>query len=149
VILIDSNILLRLASRSDPAHSLTSKAIQELRQQNETLCLVPQNLYEFWAVATRPLVNNGLGLTPLETVQEISGFKQMFILHADSPKLFDTWETLVAKYACSGKVSHDARLVADMVELKIPKLLTFNTTDFTRFSMIKLIHPQNLTSNLP
>ena len=104
---------------------------------------------KFWAVATRPVVNNGLGMTPLETAQEIVGFKQMFMLLADSPKLFDTWETLVAKFTCSGKVSHDARLVADMIELKIPKLLTFNTADFARFTMISLLHPQNLVSTIP
>ncbi len=30
---------------------------------NEEPSVIPQNIIEFWAVATRPLANNGLGLT--------------------------------------------------------------------------------------
>jgi len=37
-----------------------SAAVAGLRQRNIDLCIVPQNLVEFWAVATRPVANNGL-----------------------------------------------------------------------------------------
>jgi len=52
--LCDSNILLRLVRRSDPMHSDSQTAYRTLRQRGEVLCIIPQNLIEFWAVATRP-----------------------------------------------------------------------------------------------
>lgn len=61
--LVDSNILIRLVHRSDPMHSDAQNAYRLLRKQGEMLYIVPQNLIEFWAVATRPPKANGLGLT--------------------------------------------------------------------------------------
>ncbi|MFN6495972.1 MAG: hypothetical protein RMX65_002850 [Nostoc sp. DedQUE01] len=44
-------------------HTDARRAFVTLRKQNEKLCIIPQNLIEFWVVATRPLASNGLGLT--------------------------------------------------------------------------------------
>ena len=43
-------------------HQPAVDAVALLRAQGHTLCLVPQNLYEFWVVCTRPLANNGYKL---------------------------------------------------------------------------------------
>ncbi len=61
--LIDANVLLRLAVKADPQHRLAAEAILKLDQADIELCLVPQVLYEYWVVATRPLDVNGLGLS--------------------------------------------------------------------------------------
>jgi hypothetical protein len=37
-------------------------SIATLRASSETLCVAPQNLVEFWAVATRLTERNGLGM---------------------------------------------------------------------------------------
>jgi predicted nucleic acid-binding protein len=58
--LVDSNVLLRLVYRLDSAHGDAENAYIALREQNQTLCVIPQNLIEFWAVATRPTRANGL-----------------------------------------------------------------------------------------
>jgi hypothetical protein len=63
VILLDTNVLLRHAKATDPDHPVVTAAVTALLGQGETLCIVPQNLYEFWVVATRPLASNGLGLS--------------------------------------------------------------------------------------
>jgi len=45
------------------AQPIAQKGLLALQDRGETLSIFPQNLIEFWAVATRPVANNGLGLT--------------------------------------------------------------------------------------
>ena len=51
---LDTNILTRLSQSTDPAHSAARNAVAKLQAAGRGLGIVPQNLYEFWAVATRP-----------------------------------------------------------------------------------------------
>lgn len=53
MILLDTNLLVRMTRSQDPQSSLARAAVQSLLRRNERLIVVPQNLYEFWAVATR------------------------------------------------------------------------------------------------
>lgn len=53
MVLLDTNILLRYTSAADPAYVTVDKAINTLHASGEVLCVVPQNLYEFWATAER------------------------------------------------------------------------------------------------
>ncbi len=61
-VLIDTNVLLRIADRSHSMHAGAVDAIDILHEQGHDGVIVPQVLYEYWGVATRPLVNNGLGV---------------------------------------------------------------------------------------
>jgi hypothetical protein len=47
VILFDTNVLLRYAKTTDPAYPVVDAALTALIAQKRTLCIVPQNLYEF------------------------------------------------------------------------------------------------------
>ena len=66
MILLDTNLLIRMTRPLDPQCGVARAAIQTCRGRGERLIVVPQNLYEFWAVATRPLGTGpgvrGLGL---------------------------------------------------------------------------------------
>ncbi len=95
------------------------------------LCIVSQNLIEFWAVATRPLASNGLGLATDKATKEIKQLKRIFILCPDTQAICDVWENLVVKYQVMGKLTHDTRLVAAAIVHQLTHLLTFNTDDFT------------------
>ena len=141
--LVDSNVLLRLVYRRDAMHDDTQNAYITLREK-ERLCIVSQNLIEFWAVATRPGSVNGLGLTVEEATYESSLLK-IFILKPDTPAIFTTWEQLVVKYQVKGKQVHDTRLVAAMVVHQISHLLTFNTKDFKHFTEITAIDPRDFS----
>ena len=55
MILLDTNILLRYAWAADPAVATVDTVINTLHASGEGLCVVPQNVYEFWATATRPI----------------------------------------------------------------------------------------------
>ncbi len=142
--LADSNILSRLSQPQNPHYAIARRAVITIRRQGEEICLVPQNIIEFWAVATRPITSNGLGLTIAETQYEVRKFKRLFTIHSDEPEIFAEWENLVLKYNVSGKNVHDTRLVAAMLTHNITHLLTFNVKDFKRFSEINVIDPQNI-----
>jgi predicted nucleic acid-binding protein len=77
VILIDTNLLARLTDRAHPHCTVARGALQHLVSQRERIIIVPQCLYEFWAVATRktglpPAGQNGLGMSP-DQASEVAG----------------------------------------------------------------------------
>jgi predicted nucleic acid-binding protein len=140
--LVDTNCLLRLVQNTSPFHQDIRNAYSKLRSQGETLIIVPQNIVEFWVVATRPINVNGLGLSIELATQELSQMKQLFKLQPETSEILTIWEQLVVKYQVSGKQAHDTRLVAAMIVHRMTHLLTFNTADFKRFSEITVIDPR-------
>jgi predicted nucleic acid-binding protein len=148
-ILVDANVLLRLADPANVAHSTAAAAVTVLRGQGDVLHIAPQSIYEFWAVATRPIANNGLGLTSVECLREVALIKSTFHFLDDKPTLYAEWETLVALLACHGKAAHDARYVANMRTHGIIALLTFNISDFARYSGITLLDPNMIAAPTP
>ena len=144
MILLDTNILLRYANPNDPAHLAVVATITKLFATGEALGIVPQNLYEFWVVATRPIAANGHELTIAECHQMLDGFKAAFTRVPDHPNLLAEWEALVVAHACIGKLAHDARLVAAMRTHGLTKLLTFNGVDFRRFPGITVLDPATI-----
>ena len=68
--LIDTNILLRLSRRDEPAHTIVDAALGRLAGDGAVLHYTLQNIAEFWNVATRPADRNGFGQTPADGVLE-------------------------------------------------------------------------------
>jgi hypothetical protein len=96
VTLIDTNVLLRLLQPRHPQYSIAAAAVAEPRKQRADLCVAPQNLVEFWVVATRPVVNNGLGMSPLMIAGELRALNGLFRLLEGKPGVAGAWEMLVA-----------------------------------------------------
>lgn len=112
------------------------------RKDKENIFIFPQNLIEFWSVATRPLEVNGLNLSIEQTIIEVRKFRQNFDFVSDLPNLYSEWERLVQKYQVKGKNVHDARIVAAMMQHGITHLLTFNVKDFSRYNEIIVVDPK-------
>ena len=145
--LIDTSVLVRTINVGNPLQSAAIDSLSLLRTQGETLCVVPQNLIEFWAVATRPLSANGLGITLEEAENQIAEIKLHFILKPEDETIFENWESLVKIYHVSGKTTHDARIVAAMQTHRMKNLLTFNISDFQRYSpLIAIESPLDIIS---
>jgi predicted nucleic acid-binding protein len=144
---VDTNVLLRCIDGGHVAQSIAKNALFALRDRGETLSTFPQNLIEFWAVATRPVSSNGLGLSIAEAEVEVISLKTLFALLPDTPEIFSAWEKIVLQYQVSGKQAHDARLVAAMNVHNVTHLLTFNTADCKRFSGITALSPTTILSD--
>lgn len=145
-VLIDSNILLRLAQPAHPQCPVAASATAALRKSGADLCLAPQNLVEFWVVSTRPLANNGLEMHPAKIAGEIRRLRGLFRLLEGKMGVADSWEALVTKFLVVGKHAHDANLVATMQVHGVKQLLTFNGADFKRFDGVEVIEPATLST---
>src|SRR5262245_29111037 len=119
MILLDTNLLTRMTRSRDAQAAIARSAIQTLVDRGEQIIVVPQNLYEFWVVATRasgppPGGSNGLGMTPQQTSLWIQFFKRRFMLLPDREEIGDLWLSLVTTHGVKGFRAHDVRLVAAM-----------------------------------
>lgn len=146
-ILVDTSVLGRYSQAAHLSHHVAVTAILKLGDAGHDLRLVPQVIYEYWVVATRPADQNGLGMQPDVVFRRINTLVQLFPLLRDERGVFDPWLDLVHTLPCHGKIAHDARLVAAMLRHNVPALLTFNTRDFARFAGIQVLDPAVLAKD--
>jgi predicted nucleic acid-binding protein len=142
--LIDTNILLRTMQPHHPHCAPAERAVEILRGRHEVLHVAAQNLIEFWAAATRPEGENGLGMSIETVARELSAIQHLFSVLPEIP-IFTEWEQVVRKYAVLGRRTHDARLVATMRRQEISHILTFNVDDFARFHGIVVVDPMKMS----
>ncbi len=141
-ILVDTNVLTRAAQSTHPLQLTALKALEIIRVQGNEACIVPQVLYEYWVVCTRPVESNGLGMSPSDVETRASEIKRLMTLFQDERAIFPEWEKLVVSHQVKGKPAHDARLVAAMHRHGLKHLLSFNASDFSRYSTITVLSPE-------
>jgi predicted nucleic acid-binding protein len=144
--LVDTNVLVRGMSHHHPDYRIVRQAIITLRRQNNQLLLAFQNLIEFWAVATRPVNSNGLGMSVLWAAEQLVRIKRFFPILIETADICGEWERLVSQFQVSGKNAHDARIVAAMNVHSVTHIITFNSGDFIRFPGIQVIHPRSVAA---
>jgi predicted nucleic acid-binding protein len=142
-ILADTNILLRRTQSGHESHSLAVESVAVLLEGGEPVYFTPQNISEFWNVATRPRAQNGFGFSVAIAAAEVAKIEQALILIPDSPAAYTEWKRLVLAHGVLGAKVHDARLVAAMNVHGIRRILTFNTGDFKRFD-VETLHPSDV-----
>ncbi len=142
--LIDTNILLRLVEIAGSQHLKAKNAIDKLLAQDYLLCILLQNISEFWNVVARPLDKNGLGFSIAQADVELTKIEQVFDILPDTKEVYRNWRELVVNYSISGVKVHDAKIVAAMKAHNIENLLTFNAKDFKRYTEIKAFAPKNI-----
>ncbi|MBL8293814.1 MAG: PIN domain-containing protein [Bryobacterales bacterium] len=143
--LIDTNILLRSVQPSHPLNAVAVRALETLMTKGEPLFVAVQNLAEFWNVATRPVVNNGLGYTIEEAQAELARIEGFFDVLTENEASYAIWKTLLSLHRVSGVQVHDARLVAVMKAHDMSRIVTLNVSDFARFPDIEAIYPGTVT----
>ena len=144
--LVDTSILVRTLQPHHPSYAVADGAIQRLPEQGRKLHIFPQNLIELWTVATRPLTQNGLGMSTGVAATELQRIKSIFRLLPDTPAIYPAWEALVIRYQVSGKPTHDARLIAGMQIHNLQAVLTFDRTGFSRYPGIEVIDPAEVVA---
>jgi predicted nucleic acid-binding protein len=142
--LVDTNVLVRTLQPHHPLYIPADRAIRLLPEQGRELHIVAQNLIELWTVATRPLGENGLGMTATEAALEMERIKDIFLFLPETPAIYPAWEALVIRYQVMGKSSHDARLVAAMQTHGLTAILSFDRTGFSRYPGVEVVHPEQV-----
>ncbi len=115
-----------------------------MNQQNAELYFSLQNIAEFWNVCTRPVDQNGYGLSVHDTNQRVEAIERTMTLLPDNEHVYRLWRELVAVNHVRGVQVHDARLAALMLAYGVDHILTLNEPDFLRYSEIRAIHPARL-----
>jgi predicted nucleic acid-binding protein len=146
-VLLDTNLLVRCIQPSHPLHFAATAAMKELSARKGRLCIVPQVLYEYFVICTRPPGQyGGLGMTNEAAVAELSRLLSLFELLPDSAAIFPEWLRLVAETKAVGKRGHDIRLVAAMNIYGIRSIATFNIRDFTGLRNLEILDPAALAA---
>src|SRR5258708_11347409 len=127
--LLDTNLLARITDSADPQCATSRRAVHVLLARRERLMIVPQNLFEFWAVATRapgppPGGQNGLGMTCQQASQWLQFFQRRFTLLSPPPPLLKGWEALGPHVSIKGFKSHRAPPRAPMPNFWISPVLS-------------------------
>jgi predicted nucleic acid-binding protein len=143
-ILVDSNVLLRRAQPTHSSHTSAIQSVAKLLARGTPVYFTPQNIAEFWNVATRPSDKNGLGLSHHMVLAELATIEDLLTLLPDSPAIYPEWKRLVALHRVVGAKVHDARLAAVANVYGVRGILTFNTSDFVRYTQLEILHPSEL-----
>ena len=142
---VDTNILARSVQENHPMHMVAKESVKVLLGRGEEVYGLAQNLYEFWVAATRPLEQNGLGLSAAQAQMHLVEFETTLVPVPDVSDIYPEWKRLVGLRTVMGKNAHDARIVAAMSVHGISHLLTFNGRDFKRFQdIITVIEPADV-----
>ena len=150
--LLDTGILLRLVNENDPLHAEVEQAVDTLILRREDLLITTQNVAELWNVATRPVANNGLALSPADAAKVYQdAIEPLCGLLVEMDTLPDLFRRLLVQYDVVGKQVHDARLVAMMIVWQIENVLTLNDRDFRRYEPegITVITPASIVTPSP
>ncbi len=145
MMLVDTNILLRLCQPDHSHYTAAKRAVVRLIKEKTPCVITSQIAAEFWSVCTRPAAVNGFGLTPVAAAEKLRDFEALFPVHPGKPEAeYIVWKQLMTTLKIKGVKAHDARLAAFMIANTIPRILTFNGDDFQRFPEITVCHPDDV-----
>ncbi|MEA2753777.1 MAG: hypothetical protein QOJ54_66 [Aliidongia sp.] len=137
-VFLDTNVLIYAGRPESVQHDAALAALKRLEMEGCSFWISSQVLREYLAVVTRP--QSMIPALPMaEAIADVRRFMDLFDIAEDRPTILDRLLRIVTAYPTAGKQSHDAHLVATMVDYGINRLLTFNRRDFERFaSFIRL-----------
>jgi predicted nucleic acid-binding protein len=101
-VLVDTNVLLRRTQPAHEHHAVAVENVARLLSAGEPVCFTPQNIAEFWNVATRPVGHNGLGFSVGLALHEVEKIERVLTLLSDSPATYEEWKRLVLRHAVMG-----------------------------------------------
>ena len=84
IVLLDTNVVLRLDHVGNPHRDVAREAIERLFDEQHQPRIVPQVLYEYWVVATRPAESNGLGFSIEDAQRMLADLKELFAPFRDA-----------------------------------------------------------------
>lgn len=143
-IALDTNILIRLANEYDPAQAIAISALQAVVNAEHVPCDTPQNIVEFWSVATRRADQRGFGRTTGESDAKVQLFQSSLSLLPENDRIHSAWLHLVRTHAVQASKVHDTRIAAALQVHEVSHLLTWNTRDFKRFEFLTCLTPEQI-----
>ncbi len=138
-VLVDTNILLEATDRGRRFHKQALSVFQQSADLGVDLHLGTQVVREYLVVCTRPVENNGLGMTLLEAVENIGRFRSRSTLIAETLRAGELFLNLATRFGIRGKRLHDLQLLATALAGGLDVVLTANEPDFPEVVGIRIV----------
>ena len=143
--LLDTNILIYVADSEFGFHFKAKEIRDNATNGKIEACITPQVPAEFYSTITSSKrVNNPL--TPELAKTEVENYlstplKMIFIKENTVKRAVE----LAVRHRLTGAKIFDALLAATMLDNRIYTICTFNDSDFSKFTGIKVINPTAIT----
>lgn len=132
--MLDTNILLTATDAARSGHREATDLLDLWPRAGSVLYGSGQILREYYAVATRPVKVNGLGLSRADALSNLDVFSGRLTIVDEDARVHDRLRSVLDAVPCTGKVVHDANIVATMLVHGVGTILTRNVDDFDRFA---------------
>lgn len=139
---LDTNILVYALFESAEHHAPARALLDTAVDVNAGLCLLPQNLVEFYSAVTNPrrVSDPKTSAEALEAMADILALPGIEILPVPTDVVARVVELLRRRPVTGAKV-HDVHLVAGLLGNAVTQIYTFNTDDFTPFEELSVFEP--------
>lgn len=138
---LDTNILLTASDQGRSAHAECLETLHQALEGRRTLHASGQIFREYLVVATRPVANNGLGLSPAQAFANVEAFRRCVQLLPETEAVARRLHQFVQRHRLRGKRIQDANVVATLQEHGLRGLLTQNPSDFEAFPDLEIETP--------
>lgn len=137
-VLVDTNVLLEASDEGRRLHVQSLTVFQNSLKDGVDLFLCTQVIREYLVVATRPIENNGLGMTPATAIGNIRQFRTRSSCVAETLQAGELFLEWAARFGTCGKKLHDLQILATASTAGIDVLLTANEQDFPKPSPVAI-----------
>lgn len=134
-VFVDTNVFLAATDTNRDVHADAKRFLKDAVTGCWRAFATPQIFREYWVVATRPVEDNGLGLSPADALHNTDAFRQLIQLLPEDRKTHDILTKLVRRHGLKGKRIHDANLIAVMEANGLRQIKTYNSGDFSPFEV--------------
>ena len=131
--LIDTNVLVKSRIPGAPDHDAARASLERAFRDPEPLRISRQIMREYLAVVTRSQTWT-VAITHEEALDDVSRLIGSFEILEDGPVVTESLVALCREVPAGGRQIHDANIVATMLAHGESRLLTFNVSDFRRYS---------------
>ena len=138
-IFVDTNVLLACSDGLRVTHEDSLHFLEKAVRGEYRLFACGQVFREYMVVTTRPLEENGMGLSPKKSHENIQTFRKVIQVLDETSDSLTELARMVKQYELKGKRIHDANLVAVMRTYGLSHLKTWNPKDFSPFSKLILL----------
>ena len=138
-VLVDTNVLLEATDESRRFHVQAQNLFRHASRDGIDLFLGTQVLREYLVVATRPLENNGLGMTTELALENIKRFQKRVSLVAETLQAAETFVEWAGQYRIRGKKLHDLQILATAFVGGLNGLITANEKDYPESTPLTII----------
>ena len=138
-LLVDTNVLLEASDAGRRLHAQALAVFQTAAQSGVDLFLGTQVVREYLVVSTRPVVNNGLGMSMELALENIACFRRRSSLIAETLQASSLFLDWAKHFGICGKKLHDLQILASASAAGLDALLTANEQDFPKSSPLMIV----------